>query len=108
MQPDDQIYTYTWLLAPREVCSACGAEGTSEAPNCDTCNRSFMWLYRPPQRSTTTKALIGAWLIGFFGALLALIGVLFQMLGVIEQSSPPYVLRALLIGCTIILNALRG
>lgn len=101
-QLDDQIDTYSWLLAPGTRCPACGADSTPGAPKCARCGRSLMRLYRPPQRSTTTRALVGAWLIGLFGTVLALIGALFQVFGVIERSNSPQILRALLIGCTIL------
>jgi tetratricopeptide (TPR) repeat protein len=57
-----------------------------------------MLLARPAQRSVNTITLVGLWVFGLLGAVLALIGTLFQILGVTPQGNSPLILRWLLFG----------
>lgn len=96
----DASDTYTWLLSRAGACPACGADLAALAPACAACGRSFLQLHRPPRHSATARALAGAWAIGFLGALLMLVGTLFQVFGVVERTNTPQLLRVLLVGTT--------
>jgi tetratricopeptide (TPR) repeat protein len=94
----DEPDTYTWLLTIRDACPACGAPLALDAPACAACGRSFMTLVQPAGRSVAARTLIGLWTFGTLGMVLALIGTLFQLLGVTPQTNSSTVLRWLLIG----------
>lgn len=87
LQPADDQDTLTWLLQT-EGCPYCGASISNTDRQCSTCQRSFLLISRPEQRSTLIVSLAGLWGCAAGAAALNLLGAAAQRAGLLPREQP--------------------